>query len=284
MQQREKVGRQVRHVLRGCGKGSGCGASGLWLRKVTFEPSPEGSLWKSRGCRGRVAPAEHVQRPGLTGVLRGASRKCRREWTELRGAWEGLGFLPLKASWWLGRVVSRGRPAGTGPRRSPGCTKDGRSPGAGRLPPPRELPPQDCRARPAPRCLRDLRGRPASGAPAHPRPLTPPRRRAQGTGRVEWPPGWLAAQGGLRFWELCGGSALLEPEQPRGWRSLGKLLPPKCCLWGGWARAKGGGPGTFLEVLPWACGSSHCADGDTEAGAGLLLPLSPPQPCLPRGQ
>lgn len=99
--------------------------------------------------------------------------------------------------------------------------------------------------------------------------------------------GGLAGQRGRRFcfWELCGGSALLE----RAWRSLqgrwglwGSLLPPPSA-----ASGEGAGPGDFPEMLPWAGGPSRSADRETEAqrdgsrrcllahGLGLLLDLGP---------
>lgn len=99
-------------------------------------------------------------------------------------------------------------------------------------------------------------------------PPTSPHRRPGplGMGRVEWPPGWLAGQGGLHFWELCGGSTLFEPGAGRQgccW-PLGdaSCLPQVLPL----GEGAGTGPrlwaglGTFLRTLPWLGSSSHPAD------------------------
>lgn len=98
---------------------------------------------------------------------------------------------------------------------------------------------------------------PSPGAP-DPMTLTPeaPHGGGGGVGRQA---GGLAGQGGRRFWELCGGSALLEWPRAGRW-PLGdaSCLPPSAASGGGsWAWAKAvGHAGDFPEThcpSRWLC-------------------------------
>lgn len=86
---------------------------------------------------------------------------------------------------------------------------------------------------------------------------------------MEWPPAWRERRnqgGGRCFWELCGGSALLEQawSRPPGPAGLwGCLLPPQCCSGGeelGLGQSLGQGLGLSKERLLGGSASSHSAD------------------------